>query len=521
MRRLTLLLVLLAFACDAAKKDWRAAAQANTVAGYERFIAQHPKSAEASEAEKRIADLQRKAEIDSALIAGTPAALERVAAKYPRDPATAKVREKLAAFAAAERAKLQELLDARQPAFREVKTVRLDIKEDYGEAKKTTLDFRNELVAALGYANVRVVESEADATITVRANGEPLDSRYTSFGGGPARTLYSGADLDGTMTLIAGEGKISESFSAHIGTPFTVSSYSTIGPTSPDDAPFEKAFAKCVPDAVRRMVLRAFGAPPLFAELSASHGRNQAAAARALGRMSPPPVERLLAMLSSPNASQRNAAVEGLAKAGADAALLAALANTSDDVRCSAIDGLARFAEPVVLAAIVERASDPSTRVRTCAAKVLGEQPSGDEEYEERVTNLLNETRSAGIVRGLVKALVANTGESRDHIIEALAKTDPDISTPLLIPMIDGDDRNARIAAIDAAGRFFGDDRAVPSLIKALSAPDDGVRDAAVMALGNIGDGRAVKPLKALKAAGKSVAGVDIALQTIADREGM
>jgi len=327
----------------------------------------------------------------------------------------------------------------------------------------------------------------------------------------------------------------------------------------------------------------------------AAGGRNPAAAARALGGMSPPPVDRLMAlMVSGPQPSHRSAAAEGLAKAGAPAVppllealhhlssdvrlaavnalgiigdaravapLIEQLAGTNDDVRCRAVAALGKFDKPAALAAIVERASDTNSRLRTCAADALGE-PVSDSDDDENIGNdegtarsLLNDTRNADLIRGLMKALAINSGEARTHVIDALMKTSLDVTIPLLVAALNGEDRAASLAAVDALGRSYGDeratlpliakfrkslaasdfeiarpiaealggindDRAVKPLIEALSTPNEQLRAAVVNALGIIGDERAVAPLKALKAGGKSAAEVEVALSNIQSRNG-
>jgi HEAT repeat protein len=73
-----------------------------------------------------------------------------------------------------------------------------------------------------------------------------------------------------------------------------------------------------------------------------------------------------------------------------------------------------------------------------------------------------------------------------------------------LIRAVNDEERGIRLAAIEALGEI-GDPRAVEPLIASLQDGSWGVRSSAATALGAIGDGRAVKPLSSLIRDGKKV----------------
>jgi hypothetical protein len=140
------------------------------------------------------------------------------------------------------------------------------------------------------------------------------------------------------------------------------------------------------------------------------------------------------------------------------------------------IDGIAREADvgwvnlrcpPLEekLRALTAALADPDRAVRTAAAESLG-RFSGD---------------------AVVSALIA-------ALLKALAASDPEMAKTVA----------------ESLGQL--------RLIDALSSKQEVVRNAAVSALGSIGDTRAIAPLTALKDSGKSIIDVDIALSNIAAR---
>ncbi|HUO84083.1 MAG TPA: HEAT repeat domain-containing protein [Thermoanaerobaculia bacterium] len=387
--------------CGSPEKDWQEASAADSLAAYQQFVERHPESPRAAEAQARIRELHKAADIESAFGTGTIEALERIVERYPDDPERPKAQAKLAelhfarveeagslagwsAFVArfpagppAEKARqrIEAILDERHPAFREVRSIRIAVTENYGSATSVKLPFTEEMKALLAHASVEMTEESPDAVLSVRASGEPWAERYSQFGFGSGQLLYTGAMLTGTLTLEAGETRLTERFHHEIPTPYstTVSGFGG-GPSSPSSAPFQMAFQQSVPFAIRQLVVRAFGPSPLLSELAAPEGpKNGAASARALGRMKDPPFDRLVRLLRSPTPATRQFAAEALGETKDARAVEVLLAATREDpaLVSTAADALRRIGRTAV-PELLDKLDEKEKPSRSAVIEALG-----------------------------------------------------------------------------------------------------------------------------------------------------
>jgi HEAT repeat protein len=548
--------VLCCIACNSSERDWKAAAEANSLAAYQRFLSEHPDSARARDAESRIESLSRRAAIDSALRAGTTEALERVIALYPSDPAVAKAREKLASLyfdaaarvdsipewrryleahgssaqAAQARARLEALVGERIPAFRDVRTVRVEVQEDYGEAEGVSLPFKALAQQVLPFAGLQIVDGEADAVLSFRSEGGAYSNQYSSFGfAAGARTLYTGAWLSGTIALRRGDASVRTSFDHEIPTPYSYST-SGFGPTTPGSAPFSTAYAAVVPARFRSLVARTFGPSVLFAELQGAEGAQAEGAAAALAELEPFPKERLLQLLRSPGARARVVAAQAIGEARLAAgapALLAAL-RTDSSMQATVATALQRIGGPAV-PLLIEAVNDPERAVSAAAVDALGR--IGDRRAAGPLLARLDrgdEVTRCAIVRAvagipeqaalvrLAELLSESNNTVRDCAAAALRIDDAaafreEDSPPSVAELLNGNTDPALVGALLAAlGRgqemrsVVGEilirmgDESVPPLAAALRDPRPARRMAAATALGFFyQDERAVRALLA------------------------
>lgn len=560
---LTLACLLLLCACASPERDWEKATTANSVAAYQQFLDRHPESAQAADARARIAGLERTAAIESAFRAGTIEALERVLEKNPSDSAVSRIRERLAelhfdrtaaidslpaweVFLArfstgppAERAhdRIRVLLDERHPDFRSVKSIRIEVKESYGEAKNVKLPFTEEISALLPHAAVRLTDEDADCVVSVRASGEPYSGNYSQFGFGFGRTLYTGVYLGGTVTLESGKTRLTERFEHEINVPYstTMSGFGS-GPTSPNDAPFRRAFDATVPLAVRKLIARAFGPSPLLLEISSPGGpKNASASARALGRLDPPPYGRLARLLQSKDPAPRRAAAEaigetkdvravaplleavqsdpGLVTPVAAALqrigsrtvppLLESIDHADRSVRFCVIEALGLIGDARALDPFVARTADADAEIRCRVAKAMGHFASGTaavalvgllEDPASKVRACAAEALAAG-ADGAVNDDEWNESSRRKYASDALRNSrDPRIVAGLLEaldPWPDGAPipRHQIMGALSAVGGA-----AVPALIEALQGTNAARRSAAAEVLGRLHDDRRAVP---------------------------
>ena len=225
------------------------------------------------------------------------------------------------------------------------------------------------------------------------------------------------------------------------------------------------------------------------------------AAVTVLGQVAgdqPQVIEALLNVLSNPDWAVRQAAVTALGQVAGDqpqviAMLLKALSDPGSSVRQAAVTALKQVAgdQPQVIAMLLKALSDPGSSVRQAAVTAL-KQVAGDQpQVIEQLLTILSEISTASLLqkgrinernqsfrKGLFTRmilLIGQIGEDQPQVIAMLLKA---LSDP---------DSGVRQAAVTALGQVAGDQpQVVAMLLKILSDPDSGVRQAAVTALGQV-----------------------------------
>jgi len=222
--------------------------------------------------------------------------------------------------------------------------------------------------------------------------------------------------------------------------------------------------------------------PALVESLSDSNIHTRYWSACALGdikdeRAVVPLLEALAIELKS---NVRAGIISALGKIGdkrAIKALIQALQDNSSSVRSSAAEKLGHFADQEVIKALIPKLEDESYFVRSWSAESLGK--IGDSQAIVPLVTALSKEKEIEVSCAIVRALGQFKGES--HAVEALL--------PLLKnPEYDSD---LRCQVALALGKL-GDSKAVPPLIQTLSDKDDNVRFCSIEALGSLGDERAL-----------------------------
>lgn len=268
-------------------------------------------------------------------------------------------------------------------------------------------------------------------------------------------------------------------------------------------------------------------------------------AALALGEQhSPAAVEPLLQALDDPDPNVRFHAIEALGRLRAEPAVdaLIGIAESGDPfLAFAALDALGLIRDPRAAPRLVPLLTDPV--LRDGAAHALS--TLGDHHVVAPLVDALNTSADAALavmsalatiatrlerdaidVGGMVREGLSPTGER--HVLTAAA--DPPVSAMPALARILGwagsDDAiealgrllshsAARDAAVDALVRLG--DRSADLLIEKLSSGDDGVRAAAIGALGRLGIRKATSPLIAALDEPDTVIGVCGALARIGD----
>jgi HEAT repeat protein len=200
-------------------------------------------------------------------------------------------------------------------------------------------------------------------------------------------------------------------------------------------------------------------------------------------------VEGLLALLTDPADEIRARAADALGEikdARAVDSLLALLTDPADDVRKSAARALGEIKEPRAVEPLIATLNDPANEIRKSAARALGE------------------IKDARAVEPLIAALQDPAYDLRASAADALGEIkDARAVEPLLNLYFKERDLAVGVPVCKALGQIGGD-RAVEALISVLE--DQSTTEEheialarAARALEEIGDARAVEPLRAVQ----------------------
>ena len=189
--------------------------------------------------------------------------------------------------------------------------------------------------------------------------------------------------------------------------------------------------------------------------------------------------DEVRAALNSPDVAARRGAsahLSQLDRAAARTLTLVALRDSDSVVRLHGLDAAARLGLSESRRFALQWLSDPDPRLRRAAARLIADMPDASDALT------LGRTLSDG--DPTVRALAA----------EALGLTGSEVAVPALLGQLDDQQPRVRIAITRALGRL-GDRRAVAALMGRLHDPDGLVREAAATALAEIGDERAIGPV--------------------------
>jgi len=209
---------------------------------------------------------------------------------------------------------------------------------------------------------------------------------------------------------------------------------------------------------------------------------NREAAVTSLGLLRDPrAVEPILATLLEKEKRYRDAAVLALRRIGRPAfsALVRELTSPQVLMRQAAAAGLVGSSSPSVNAPLVAALGDPDAEVRSSAAEALGWE--GNVAAVSPLVAALSD-KSWQVVDSAVAALGAIGVSATDQLLGLLGKPGQDVTVSYQI---------AR--GLAAMGR-----EAMPKLAAALSNPSPNVQKWSAVALGEIGDARAVESLQRL-----------------------
>jgi HEAT repeat protein len=203
------------------------------------------------------------------------------------------------------------------------------------------------------------------------------------------------------------------------------------------------------------------------------------------------------------------------------------------DVRIAALEALRRLPSPAAVDRVALRLRDPEATVRVTAARVLAATEDDrvvhhlleaatdpSDEVRSMARGAVLARRSPAVARRLIEALGWAThrraaGEllaempevSRDLLLAALAEADDETREIIGEALAGGAAERSLLAQLEAPDperrrgavlglEALGSAGAVPALVRRLLDPDAGIRALAARALGVLGDGRAVEPLK-------------------------
>ncbi|MBN1426631.1 HEAT repeat domain-containing protein [Candidatus Fermentibacteria bacterium] len=545
------LVILVSILPNPEKRRWREVERFGSLEGYEDFIAAFPQSRFVPEARHRIEELT----FEECEGWGTPEAYQRFLGRYPDgvfsqeaqaawdsldwqlaagEHSHAAWRRYLAAHpqgrhAGDAQARLDAMKGARAPAFRDVRTMKLDIHQSFAEeVDSVIIGFAPEIREFLPYFGLHMVgsDSAADATMTITCHAEALGDNYSLFGVGWGTYYYTGARVSGRLRLETPGGRaLHESYRGECPTPHSVTS----PPTDPTDAPYDEAMRDGFPPKAVAMLARAFGYPALLGALASPLPRVRETSVAVLQNAGETVRDMLLAALDDSIAPIRAGAAQSL-RGHRDAQVVAAL------VRCLGREGESHAAlrdrATESLAALGASSLDQLDRARTDARPLVREGVArslgGIRTPQSRaiLVVLMDDSVNAVSQQAIAALGRHRSREAIDILIERLAR-DAEQRTACLAALerstLKDDDEDPGIATMPAAlwdaprvrrlieaipllkseqQRVTGmlesiGEPAIPALVQAMKSDNIRIRVCAARALGGIFDDRSVAALQA------------------------
>ena len=373
----------------------------------------------------------------------------------------------------------QQLTQEQIEAFRAAKTVRIVI-----DTNVPSLPFGEVSRKLLEGAGLKIAWEDGDpydVTLEIVAAGTARSSRYGTAFGSSQNRHYSGAILNGRISLFTETRPgYFKNFRGEINPP---SSIKKAYPTA-ESAPYGKAFEAAgsfVPKLIDLM-RDIYGVPCLLDYLKARDEVVRKHALNSLGRLNDiNSVDPLIEALGYDDPDVRRKAARSLGKIKdlrAVEPLTAALGDNDYQVRLEVVSALKDIKDLRAVEPLTAALGDNDPEVREAVVKALGE--LGDSRaFDALVTDLNDKERSVN-----------------SDAIKALGKIDdPRVFDVLVTTMKDKDmHRLIRDSAGRAIGRL-GEPRAFEMLLACLKDDDVGLRRASVYGLGQFRDPRAIEAI--------------------------
>jgi hypothetical protein len=205
-----LLSVWLVQGCSPDNRAWKKAEAANTVDAYEEYLKLRPRGGHLESAKSKIEELES---LEYARSLDIALHYREFLRRFPQSPS----RDSVASS-------LDRVCQKRHPEFRSVRTARVDVRQDYGEAKSIPFDVENAAKRFLKYAGLDLLDGnlgQPDFVLGIEAKGGALHASY--WDEGELRVLYSGATVSGTILFRTKNGFVSSvKFEGRQEPPFSV-----------------------------------------------------------------------------------------------------------------------------------------------------------------------------------------------------------------------------------------------------------------------------------------------------------
>jgi hypothetical protein len=433
-----------------------------------------------------------------------------------------------------------QLIRFRTPAFRQIKTARLIINLDPGNAQDIKLPLKEDVSRLLSYAGIRENDSAYNMTVRINLTAKALSYEYkTRNSGGITGTHYTAARIAAEIAFELPSGSRIVKNSEYRSSPPEVIYEEHLTPGTAPFAeiysiPLAKAFYECCYSSLGILpviVSAGTGQEKYFSEqadsflLSLKDGKavlpmiaaleNQSAdwtrvnrsLVVALGRQADTTaVAPLFRILKSSVEEDRIAAEKALddidphwpasARAvGLLPSLYPALSDHDSSLRLFTVHIMGRVRNRESLWYLILLSTDRDLNVRTAAREVMRVDFPHWASFEEAVRSIAY----------LVPFCASSDAGIRQSVEETLSAVDTGwtsspgaaAAVPGLIKTLKDGDREARGNAAEVLGRIH-DQRAVKPLIALLADDSRYTRERAIKALGDLGDRSAVKPLISL-----------------------
>lgn len=281
---------------------FRKASAEGTLRAYEDFLGTHPQGAFREEAQRRIEQLCFREADEGRTLRGYEDYLRRFSQGESAELAKARIRA------------IEETIAARPPAWKNVKTARIQLNLSFPEGVQ--LPFLEVAKRSVERAGITVIEDDtesADATLAIQATGSADGDKYGSLG-----FVYTGASLTGVISLKNRSGLVSTRKFHRRKEPDVWLNYVKgaepfLAKSSPADAPFENVFFYEFPHCLLELLREHFGDSLLVFSLDDKDMRIKGSAAGILSTIrNPRTTELLIDALKHLDRDGRNAAAAAL-----------------------------------------------------------------------------------------------------------------------------------------------------------------------------------------------------------------